>query len=204
MTVSLDKAPACCLKDFSTLKMPYIISKLTFVKERLLWKVFSRKFRCSHVKWSLASSSSVIVHSTNLLAADCTINITISILLQHLLPLNIISSSSLSVVYNVMDFGAEDRFSYKASYAFHNEETCGPRRISSPIGKKIIIPYDHCCLVKRILDIYCKLCLTLARFDCKEVHGIAFGLEKLEAKSYISCLDTIVCFCFKVFGRREG
>ena len=47
-----------------------------------------------------------------------------------------------------MDFGAEDRFSYKASYAFHNEETCGPRRISSPIGKKIIIPYDHC-LVKR-------------------------------------------------------
>ena len=41
-----------------------------------------------------------------------------------------------------MDFGAEDRFSYKASYAFHNEETCGPRRISSPIGKIITIPYD--------------------------------------------------------------
>ena len=57
-----------------------------------------------------------------------------SIFLQHLLPLNIISSSSLSIVYNVMDFGAENRFSYKAAFAFHNEETCGPRRISIPIG----------------------------------------------------------------------
>ena len=158
-------------------------------------KIISRKFRCSHVKRSLASSVKV-------LTADCTINITISILLQHLLPLNIISSSSLSVVYNVMDFGAEDRFSYKASYAFHNEETCGPRRISSPIGKKIIIPYDHC-LVKRILVIYCKLCLTLPHFDCKVSGGrIAFGLEKLEAKS--SLVSTIVCFCFKVFGRGKS
>ena len=103
-------------------------------------------------------SQSIQYKLTNAAAAvtDCTINITISILLQHLLPLNIISSSSLSVVYNVMDFGAEDRFSYKASYAFHNEETCGPRRISSPIGKIITIPYDHC-LVKRILVIDCKI-----------------------------------------------
>ena len=39
-----------------------------------------------------------------------------------------------------MDFGAENRFSYKAAYAFHNEETCGPRRISIPIG---IITYIY-------------------------------------------------------------
>lgn len=55
-------------------------------------------------------------------------------LLQHLLPLNVISSSSLSVVYNVADFGNR-RLAYTASYAFQNEETCGPRRISSPLGK---------------------------------------------------------------------
>ena len=55
--------------------------------------------------------------------------------LQHLLPLNIISSSSLSVVYNVVDFKASRKLSYSASFAFHNEETCGARRISTPQGK---------------------------------------------------------------------
>ena len=55
--------------------------------------------------------------------------------LQHLLPLNIISSSSLSVVYNVADFKASRKLSYSASFAFHNEETCGARRISTPQGK---------------------------------------------------------------------
>eukprot|EP00093_Oithona_nana_P013342 13342.XXX_253715_241698_1 [CDS] Oithona nana genome sequencing. len=54
--------------------------------------------------------------------------------LQHLLPLNIISSSSLSVVYNVVDFKASRKLSYSASFAFHNEETCGARRISTPQG----------------------------------------------------------------------
>jgi len=52
----------------------------------------------------------------------------------HLLPLNIISSSSLSLMYNVADFKAERRLAYSASYAFHNEETCGNRRISSSQG----------------------------------------------------------------------
>lgn len=51
----------------------------------------------------------------------------------HLLPLSVISSSSLTVVYNVADFEAR-KLGYSASYAFHNEETCGPRRISSPLG----------------------------------------------------------------------
>ena len=50
-----------------------------------------------------------------------------------------------------MDFGAEDRFSYKASYAFHNEETCGPRRISSPIGKIITKPYDHYLVIRNLV-----------------------------------------------------
>lgn len=52
----------------------------------------------------------------------------------HLLPLNVISSSSLSLVYNVADFKAERRLAYSASYVFHNEETCGSRRISSSQG----------------------------------------------------------------------
>ena len=59
--------------------------------------------------------------------------------LQHLLALNIISSSSLSVVYNVVDFKASRKLSYSASFAFHNEETCGARRISTPQGKRALI-----------------------------------------------------------------
>jgi hypothetical protein len=58
---------------------------------------------------------------------------------QHLLPLNVISSSGLSVVYNSANFGNGGTFSFVASYNFHNEETCGPRRVSSPLGNFIFI-----------------------------------------------------------------
>ena len=54
---------------------------------------------------------------------------------QHLLPLNVISSSGLAVVYNSANFKTGGTFSFAASYNFHNEETCGPRRVSSPLGK---------------------------------------------------------------------
>ena len=57
-------------------------------------------------------------------------------LLQHLLPLNIVSSSGVRVTYNAEDFaGGDTGFGFSANFAFHNEETCGGnRRISSPIG----------------------------------------------------------------------
>ena len=54
--------------------------------------------------------------------------------LQHLLPLNIISSSSVKVIYNSVDFKASEKFGYAADYSFQNEETCGTRRISTQIG----------------------------------------------------------------------
>ena len=62
-------------------------------------------------------------------------------------------------------------------------------------------------IVKRILVIDCKLYdqvyITLAHFDCKVSGGrIAFGQKKFEAKS--SLASTIVCFCFKVFGRGKS
>ncbi len=40
----------------------------------------------------------------------------------------------MSVIYNAAEFESRS-LEYTASYAFHNEETCGPRRISSPLGK---------------------------------------------------------------------
>ena len=58
-----------------------------------------------------------------------------SFILQHLLPLNIISSSSVKVIYNSADFKETTKFGYSADYRFHNEETCGSRRISTQIGK---------------------------------------------------------------------
>ena len=56
------------------------------------------------------------------------------LLLQHLLPLNIVSSSGVKVTYNAADYTPRTTFGFAANYAFHNEETCGTRRISSPIG----------------------------------------------------------------------
>ena len=55
--------------------------------------------------------------------------------LQHLLPMNIISSSGLSVVYNSANFVEGPNLNFAASFNFHNEETCGPRRVSSPLGR---------------------------------------------------------------------
>ena len=65
-------------------------------------------------------------------------------LLQHLLPLNIVSSSGVRVTYNAEDFAGEDTgFGFSANFAFHNEETCGGnRRISSPIGKHLLTDFD--------------------------------------------------------------
>ena len=60
------------------------------------------------------------------------------LMFQHLLPLNIISSSSIKVVYNSIDFKEGTNFGYKAEYKFHNEETCGTRRISTQIGNLIM------------------------------------------------------------------
>ena len=65
-------------------------------------------------------------------------------LFQHLLPLNIISSSSIKVIYNSIDFKESTNFGYTAEYKFHNEETCGTRRISTRIGNLIIFsPCDN-------------------------------------------------------------
>ena len=49
--------------------------------------------------------------------------------------MNIISSSGLSVVYNSANFVEGPNLNFAASFNFHNEETCGPRRVSSPLGR---------------------------------------------------------------------
>ncbi|XP_059096393.1 uncharacterized protein LOC131890919 [Tigriopus californicus] len=68
---------------------------------------------------------------------------------SHLLPLSIISSASLILVSNEGSSSGRHRkpkrrstFSYTASYSFHNEETCGPRRIASPLGS-LESPLSH-------------------------------------------------------------
>ena len=53
--------------------------------------------------------------------------------------MNIISSSSIKVTFNVVKFHPELSFGFTANYAFHNEETCGRRRISSQIGTNAAI-----------------------------------------------------------------
>ncbi len=50
--------------------------------------------------------------------------------------MNLISSSGLSLIYNSANFVDGGTFDYSASFNFHNEETCGPRRVSSPLGNK--------------------------------------------------------------------